>query len=87
MIRITIHDDDFPTVLKDMQVSINPEDYQQGISFHALIHGKSKLCWAVWKETKELIECWWLHRNRKAAEIYGEEEDNEPAPRKSEGVA
>lgn len=74
MIRISIFDDNFPTVLKDMAVTVDPEKFQ---GTHMTIHGTvNKLDEEVRKQTKELLECWWSHRNRSAAEFYSDEDEN-----------
>lgn len=74
MIRVIIYDDDFPTTLKDMAVTVDPEKFQ---GVRMTIRGTvSKLDEEVRKQTKELLDSWWSHRNCTADEFYGDE-DNE----------
>jgi len=72
MIHITIHDDQFPTCLKEMSITINPKDFQGSkLTFHGVTN---RLNEEVRKQAKELLDSWWSHRNRTKEEIWGEEE-------------
>ena len=74
MIHISIYDDDFPTTLKDMAVTVDPEKFQ---GVRMTIRGTvSKLDEEVRKQTKELLDSWWSHRNCTADEFYGDEDEN-----------
>ena len=59
MISITIHDDDFAGVLKDMTVVVEPTENKGSLFCH------------VMDAANDLIADWFHHRGRSFEEVYG----------------